>query len=107
MRGAVEPVSAAEADAYFATRSRHAADRRLGEQAINAAGKPAVLEKAVAVYTAKFGIGSRSASAVLVGLSHRADRDRVLADRPFRLHDRIVFRRERRSRAWTKTRLYP
>ena len=29
------------------------------------------------------------------------------ADRPFRLHDRIVFRRERPGEPWTRTRLYP
>jgi pyridoxamine 5'-phosphate oxidase len=28
-------------------------------------------------------------------------------DRPFRLHDRVDFRRERPDAAWTKTRLYP
>ncbi len=28
-------------------------------------------------------------------------------DRPFRLHDRIEFRRERPGGAWSKTRLYP
>jgi pyridoxamine 5'-phosphate oxidase len=28
-------------------------------------------------------------------------------DRPFRLHDRIEFRREPPDRAWSKVRLYP
>jgi len=28
-------------------------------------------------------------------------------DRPFRLHDRIVFRRPSTDAAWSKTRLYP
>jgi pyridoxamine 5'-phosphate oxidase len=28
-------------------------------------------------------------------------------DRPFRLHDRIEFRRDAPSGAWDKTRLYP
>jgi pyridoxamine 5'-phosphate oxidase len=28
-------------------------------------------------------------------------------DRPFRLHDRIVFQRADANAAWTKTRLYP
>jgi pyridoxamine 5'-phosphate oxidase len=28
-------------------------------------------------------------------------------DRPFRLHDRIEFRRERPGAPWVKTRLYP
>ena len=28
-------------------------------------------------------------------------------DRPFRLHDRILFRREHARGAWSKTRLYP
>ena len=29
------------------------------------------------------------------------------ADRPFRLHDRIVFRRDAPHDSWHKTRLYP
>jgi pyridoxamine 5'-phosphate oxidase len=28
-------------------------------------------------------------------------------DRPFRLHDRVVFRRDAPSGDWTKARLYP
>jgi pyridoxamine 5'-phosphate oxidase len=28
-------------------------------------------------------------------------------DRPFRLHDRVVFRRERPSADWAKAKLYP
>jgi pyridoxamine 5'-phosphate oxidase len=28
-------------------------------------------------------------------------------DRPFRLHDRVVFRRGGDSASWSKTRLYP
>jgi pyridoxamine 5'-phosphate oxidase len=28
-------------------------------------------------------------------------------DRPFRLHDRVEFRRERSGAPWSKTRLYP
>jgi pyridoxamine 5'-phosphate oxidase len=28
-------------------------------------------------------------------------------DRPFRLHDRVVFRRPNEASAWTKARLYP
>jgi pyridoxamine 5'-phosphate oxidase len=28
-------------------------------------------------------------------------------DRPFRLHDRIVFARDAADKAWRKTRLYP
>ena len=40
LRGPVEQVADAEADAYFATRARLVADRRLGEQAVGAARKP-------------------------------------------------------------------
>ena len=49
-------------------------------------------EKAVALYTAKFGDRRRAAAAALVGLSHRAAGDRVLAGaavppaRPHRVH---------------------
>ena len=41
LRGPVERVTDAEADAYFAHAPAAGADRRLGEQAVGAAGKPA------------------------------------------------------------------
>ena len=40
IRGNVSPVTEAEADAYFATPPEAGADRRLGQQAVAAAGKP-------------------------------------------------------------------
>jgi pyridoxamine 5'-phosphate oxidase len=49
IRGNVSPVTEAEADAYFATRrlfrdtAKAGADRRLGQQAVAAAGKPLCL----------------------------------------------------------------
>ena len=72
VRGPVEVVSDAEADAYFATRPRGS---RIGAWA-SKQSRPLesrfALEKAVAEYTAKYAIGEIPRPDALVGLPHRA-----------------------------------
>ena len=79
MRGPVEIVSDAEADAYFATRPRGS---RIGAWA-SKQSRPLesrfALEKAVADYTAQACDRRDPAAAPLVGLPHRAADHRVLA----------------------------
>ena len=79
VRGDVSTVSAAEADAYFASRPRGS---RIGAWA-SAQSRPLesrfALEKAVAPYTARYRDRRDPAAAALVGLPRHAARDRVLA----------------------------
>ena len=79
VRGLVEPVSAEEADAYFASRARAS---QIGawasDQSRPMAGRHD-LEKRVAEYGLKFGPGQGGAAAALVRLPHRAAGVRVLA----------------------------
>jgi pyridoxamine 5'-phosphate oxidase len=106
-RGHVEAVSAQEADAYFATRSRMA---QIGawasKQSTPLEGRLA-FEKAVALFTAKFAVGMVPRPPRWSGYRVVPQEIEFWQERPFRLHDRILFRREQTDAPWSKTRLYP
>jgi pyridoxamine 5'-phosphate oxidase len=105
VEGAVEPVSAEEADAYYASRARGS---RIGAWA-SRQSRPLegrfALEKAVADYTMKFGIGEIPRPAFWSGFRLLPDRIEFWRDMPFRLHERRVFHRA--ADAWQTEMLYP
>lgn len=105
VRGPVEVVSDAEADAYYATRARGS---RIGawasKQSRPLEGRFA-LEKAVAEYTARYAVGDIPRPPYWSGFRIVPETIEFWHDRPFRLHDRVVF--ARREGGWEKTRLYP
>lgn len=105
IRGAVEQVSDAEADEYYASRPRGS---RIGAWA-SKQSRPLesrfALEKAVAEYTAKFAIGEIPRPDHWSGFRIMPRSIEFWHDRPFRLHDRVSFTRA--GDTWDKTRLYP
>ncbi|CAN7469436.1 pyridoxamine 5'-phosphate oxidase [Rhizobium sp. LjRoot254] len=105
VRGNIETVSDAEADAYYETRARGS---RIGAWA-SKQSRPLesrfALEKAVAEYTMKFGIGHIPRPAHWSGFRLRPVSIEFWADRPFRLHDRVEFTRA--GEGWEKVRMYP
>jgi pyridoxamine 5'-phosphate oxidase len=107
IRGLVEKVSDAEADAYYNSRPR---DSRIGAWA-SQQSRPLesrfALETAVAMYTAKFGLGEVPRPPQWSGFRVKPLSIEFWHDRPFRLHDRLVFRRADTSGSWSKARLYP
>ena len=107
VRGTVEEVSSQEADDYFASRPR---DSRIGAWA-SQQSRPLesrfALETAVAINTAKFAIGDVPRPPHWSGFRIMPLAIEFWHDRPFRLHDRVVFRRAESAQAWAKTRLYP
>ena len=107
VRGSVEPVSAAEADAYFATRSRMAQIGAWASKQSTALESRMAFEKAIARFTAKFGISTVPRPDFWSGYRVAPVEIEFWQERLYRLHDRIVFRRAGPAAAWTKTRLYP
>lgn len=105
IRGAVSEVSPAEADAYFDSRAR---DSRIGawasDQSRPLEGRFA-LEKRVAEYALKFGLGEVPRPPHWSGFRIRPAVFEFWKDGAFRLHDRRQFVRD--GDGWTTTRLYP
>jgi pyridoxamine 5'-phosphate oxidase len=64
-------------------------------------------EKAVAIQTAKFAIGTVPRPPYWSGFRVMPYQIEFWQERPFRLHDRIVFARADLNAPWKKTRLYP
>jgi pyridoxamine 5'-phosphate oxidase len=106
-RGSVEPVSKDEADAYFATRSRMAQIGAWASKQSSALESRLAFEKAIALNTAKFAIGAVPRPPYWSGYRIMPTEIEFWQERPFRLHDRVAFRRANLTEPWTKTRLYP
>jgi len=107
IRGPVSTVSEAEADAYYASRPRGSRIGAWASQQSRPMEGRFALEKAVARYTAKFGIGEIPRPPHWSGFRITPLQIEFWHDRPFRLHDRIVFSRADDGADWTKDRLYP
>lgn len=107
VRGPVEPVSADEADAYFATRPRQAQIGAWASQQSSPLESRFAFEKAVALYAAKHAIGDIPRPSHWSGYRVIPHAIEFWHDRPFRLHDRIEFTRTAPGADWVKTRLYP
>ena len=105
VRGAVEVVSDAEADAYFASRARSA---RIGAWASDQS-RPVpdrfALEKRIAEFGLRFGLGTVPRPPNWSGYRVIPATFEFWRDRPFRLHERLVFARA--GDGWTTSRLYP
>ena len=107
IRGPVTQVSDAEADAYFATRPRMAQIGAWASRQSAALESRFALEKAVALYTAKYPIGTVPRPPYWVGYRVMPLVIEFWSDKPFRLHERLEFRRTGPDAPWSKTQLYP
>ncbi|HRP10524.1 MAG TPA: pyridoxamine 5'-phosphate oxidase [Terricaulis sp.] len=107
VRGLIEPVTDAESDAYFQSRDRGARIGAWASQQSRPLEDRLALEKRIAEFAAKFGLGEVPRPEYWRGYRLLPLSIEFWRDRPFRLHDRLVFTREAPGGAWRKTRLYP
>jgi pyridoxamine 5'-phosphate oxidase len=106
VRGIVSTVSDAEADSYFATRPRGSRIGAWASQQSRPLASREALEKAVEAMTAKHP-GDIPRPPYWSGFRVTPLEVEFWHDRPFRLHERVAFRRDTVSAAWNKQRLYP
>ncbi len=107
VRGPVARVSDAEADAYFATRPK---DSQIGAWA-SAQSRPMegrfAFEREIAKIAAKYALSKVPRPPQWSGYRVTPLEIEFWRDRPFRLHDRLVYRRSDGNTAWTTERLFP
>jgi pyridoxamine 5'-phosphate oxidase len=107
VRGPVEAVAAAEADAYFASRSRMAQIGAWASKQSTALESRLAFEKAIAFNAAKFAVGTVPRPPYWSGYRIAPLEIEFWQERLYRLHDRVAFTRASLTAPWTKTRLYP
>ena len=105
IRGAVRPVSADEADAYFDSRPRMSRIGAWASRQSEPLESRFALEKAVARETARFPVGAIPRPESWSGYRVEPATIEFWRDGAFRLHDRVLFRRE--AEGWSRRRLYP
>jgi pyridoxamine 5'-phosphate oxidase len=107
IKGALAQVSDAEADAYFASRPK---ESQIGAWA-SPQSRPMegrwVFEKAIAEQAMKYALTKVPRPPYWTGWRLTPSRIEFWRDRPFRLHDRLVYSRDNAASPWTTERLFP
>jgi pyridoxamine 5'-phosphate oxidase len=107
VRGPVSLVSNAEADAYFASRPLQSRIGAWASHQSRTLESRFALETAAAACAAKFAFGQIPRPPHWLGYRISPLYIEFWTEGAFRLHDRIVFRRQSEREAWQKERLYP
>ena len=105
VRGTVSAVTPQEADAYWATRARPAQLGAWASEQSQPLPDRLAFEKRIAEFGLKFGLGKPPRPPHWSGFRVRPQSIEFWRDRPFRLHERLVF--QRAGEGWTTQRLYP
>jgi pyridoxamine 5'-phosphate oxidase len=105
VRGTVTPTTPEEADAYFATRARPAQLGAWASDQSRTLPDRLALEKKIAEVGLRFGLGKVPRPPHWSGYRVAPQSIEFWRDRPFRLHERLVF--ERVEGGWATRRLFP
>jgi pyridoxamine 5'-phosphate oxidase len=106
-RGPVEFVTDAEADAYFASRPRESRIGAWASQQSRPLTSRSALLQAVAREESRYASTEVPRPSYWRGYRIRPVAIEFWTSKPFRLHDRVVFRRECPEGDWHEERLYP
>jgi pyridoxamine 5'-phosphate oxidase len=107
LEGPVEKTSPKEADDYFATRQRGSQIGAWASDQSRPLESRFALEKRVAEYTAKHVIGTVPRPPHWSGFRLQPLLIEFWQDAPFRLHDRLEYRRPSVGAPWSTRTLYP
>ena len=105
IEGRVEAVTAAEADAYYASRARGSQIGAWASDQSRPLESRFHLERRVAEVTARHLVGTIPRPAHWSGFRVVPEALEFWLDKPFRLHDRLVYRRA--ADGWATSRLFP
>lgn len=105
IEGPIELVSEAEADAYFAGRPRESQIGAWASKQSQVLEGRLKLERRVAKYAARFGVGKVPRPEFWSGFRLVPERFEFWDKRPFRLHERTLYTYD--SSGWASQKLYP
>ena len=106
-RGGVIPVSNDEADAYFNSRPRASRIGAWASQQSRPLENRLALKKAVASQAVRYAIGAIPRPPYWTGYRIVPCYVEFWMDKPFRLHDRLIFQRAAAGAAWTTRKFFP
>jgi pyridoxamine 5'-phosphate oxidase len=106
-RGALTKLADADSDAYFASRPRLSRIGAWASQQSRPLESRSKLLGAVALLTAKFGVGEIPRPPYWGGFRLTPIQIEFWQDHQYRLHDRVRFTREGEGAPWRRQRLYP
>ncbi len=108
IRGPVLPVTAEEADAYHATRPKQSQVGAWASKQSQPLEGRLALEKRLAKYTAKFGLGAIPRPPFWSGFRLMPEAIEFWLKLPYRLHDRVLYTpAEAPGPPWRRQRLFP
>jgi pyridoxamine 5'-phosphate oxidase len=107
LEGPITQTTAAEADAYFATRARGSQIGAWASEQSRPLGSRFALEKRVAEYAARHVVGTVPRPPHWSGFRLQPTLIEFWQDGAFRLHDRLEYRRGSPAEPWTTRTLYP